>query len=134
MQTRYLLDTCTLVAMLKDEYGIRNKIREVGAEQCFVSEASVAELFYGAYNSANPLRHLQEVSFVISHFVVIPTSVALELWGKNKAFLRKKGLLIDDFDILIGSTAIAEKMTLVTDNVKHLSRLPDVEIENWLSR
>lgn len=32
MQTRYLLDTCTLVAMLKDEYGIRNKIREVGAE------------------------------------------------------------------------------------------------------
>lgn len=134
MLAKYLLDTCTLVAMLKDEYGVRNKIREVGAEQCFVSEVSVAELFYGAYYSASPLRHLQEVSFVISHFAVIPASVALELWGKNKAFLRKKGLLIDDFDILIGCTAIAEKMILVTDNIRHLNRLPDVKIENWLNR
>jgi len=56
------------------------------------------------------------------------------LFGKNKAILRREGLLIDNFDLLIGSTAVAHNCVLVTDNVKHLSRIPDIEIENWISR
>ena len=59
---------------------------------------------------------------------------ALSLFGKNKAILRREGLLIDNFDLLIGSTAVAHNCVLVTDNVKHLSRIPDIEIENWISR
>ncbi len=59
---------------------------------------------------------------------------ALSLFGKNKAILRREGLLIDNFDLLIESTAVAHNCVLVTDNVKHLSRIPDIEIENWISR
>lgn len=41
---KYLLDTNIIIFWLKDRYGIAQKITEVGAVNCFVSEVSVAEL------------------------------------------------------------------------------------------
>lgn len=43
--------------------------------------------------------------------------------GDQKAFLRKKGQLIEDADIIIGTTAIINNMVMVTENVKHIGRL-----------
>lgn len=39
--------------------------------------------------------------------------------------------MVDDFDILIGATAIANDMVMVTNNVAHLSRLTKIRIEDW---
>lgn len=50
------------------------------------------------------------------------------------AELNGKGLLIDDFDLLIGATALTYHLTLVTENVKHLARIPGIRIENWIQR
>ena len=38
---------------------------------------------------------------------------------------------IEDDDILIGSLAIARNAVLVTNNTKHLSRLPGIMLESW---
>ena len=42
--------------------------------------------------------------------------------------------MIDDFDLLIGATALKHGMVLVTENVKHLSRVPGITLENWIDR
>lgn len=55
----------------------------------------------------------------------------LESYGKVKAFLETKGQRIDDFDILIGVTAQQNNFTMVTANIKHLGRIPNLYIENW---
>lgn len=34
----------------------------------------------------------------------------------------------------IGATAIKNKLTIVTDNIKHIGRLPNIKIENWVRR
>ncbi len=39
--------------------------------------------------------------------------------------------MIDDFDILIGATAVANEMTMVTNNSNHLVRLNNIVIEDW---
>ena len=39
--------------------------------------------------------------------------------------------MIDDFDILIGATAVTNEMILVTNNVDHLIRLDNIVIEDW---
>jgi tRNA(fMet)-specific endonuclease VapC len=39
-----------------------------------------------------------------------------------------------EFDLLIGVTAIENKLTLVTDNEKDLERLNGIKIENWFNR
>jgi tRNA(fMet)-specific endonuclease VapC len=65
---------------------------------------------------------------------VLPILSAIELYAKEKALLRKTGNIIDDLDIFIGATAIANNLILVTENVKHLGRLSKIQIENWIER
>lgn len=38
---------------------------------------------------------------------------------------------VDDFDLLIGTSAIAHDMVLVTNNPKHFERMDGIVVENW---
>ncbi len=131
---KYLLDTNICISLLKNQYGIREAILNVKTKNCFVSEISIAELYYGASKSNNREERVKDVDFIVSHFGIVPIFRALPLYGDLKAKLEKDGNRIDDFDILIGSTAIANGMVMVTDNIKHLGRLPGIRIENWTNR
>jgi len=131
---KYLLDTNICISLLKNQYGIREAILNVKTKNCFVSEISIAELYYGASKSNNREERVKDVDFIVSHFGIVPIFRALPLYGDLKAKLEKDGNRIDDFDILIGSTAIANGMVMVTDNIKHLGRLPGIKIENWTNR
>lgn len=55
-------------------------------------------------------------------------------FAELKADLKLKGTPIDDFDLLIGATAITNNLTLVTDNTKHFSRIEKLKQENWIKR
>jgi tRNA(fMet)-specific endonuclease VapC len=54
--------------------------------------------------------------------------VAAELY----ADLRKQGQPIDDIDLLIAGTAIANELILVTNNRKHFDRITQLEVEDWV--
>jgi len=58
---------------------------------------------------------------------------AAKIGGEIYADLKKKGELINDADILIAGIVKAHNATLVTNNVKHFSRVQGLQIENWLS-
>ncbi len=128
---RYLLDTDICIYFLKGKYHIKSKIEEAGLSNCFISEITIAELAYGAYNSEQFEKHIQEVLKMQALFEVIPINEILISFGEEKARLKKAGNLIPDFDLLIGLTAFQHNMILVTNNEKHLSRIDKIEIENW---
>ena len=128
---RFLLDTNICISLLKNKYGIREKIIEVEPKNCFVSEITIAELYYGASKSNNREERIKDVEFIATKFDVLPIFPALELFGDIKAKLEADGNRIDDFDILIGTTALVNNIVVVTDNIKHLERLPNINIENW---
>jgi len=65
---------------------------------------------------------------------IVPIFNSLGIYAKEKAKVRKSGNLIDDFDILIGATAVANNMIWVTENEKHFVRISKVKIENWIRR
>lgn len=130
----YLLDTNICISMLKNKYGVREAILRVKVENCFISEITLAELYFGASNSNNKEARLKDVAFVVSHFRIIEISETLPLYGDLKATLRRNGTPIDDFDLLIGSAAIANNLVMVTDNVKHLNKLSGIIVENWTER
>ena len=52
----------------------------------------------------------------------------------SKAALYSQGTPIEDLDLFIGCTAVANQMIMVTENKKHLERIPNIEIENWVHR
>jgi tRNA(fMet)-specific endonuclease VapC len=128
---RYLLDTNICIFFIKGKYDLNKKISAVGQENCFISEVTVAELKYGVENSKSiePMRIIVEA--FISKFSIIPIFSSLDTYAKEKARLRKTGQLIDDFDILIGATAVTNDMIMVTNNVSHLGRIENNTIEDW---
>ena len=91
----------------------------------------MAELKYGVENSKTPELLRPIVEAFIPKFAVIPVYDALDVYATEKARLRKQGQLLDDFDILIGATAIANKMTMVSNNQKHMSRLTGINLQDW---
>lgn len=95
-------------------YGIREAILRAKAKNCFVSEITIAELYYGASKSNNREERVKDVDFIVSHFSIVPIFRALPLYGDLKAKLEKEGSRIDDFDILIGTSAIVNGMVMVT--------------------
>ena len=92
---------------------------------------TVAEMKYGIENSKTIELMRPIVEAFIPKFIVIPIYSSLDVYAKEKARLRKDGMLIDDFDILIGSTSIFHNMVMVTNNVAHLGRLENVVIDDW---
>ncbi len=128
---KYLLDTNICIFFIKGLYNLNTKIISVGVENCFISEMTIAELKFGIENSKNPEVMRPIVEKFISKFPVIPIFNSLDIYAKEKARLKKIGLMVDDFDILIGSTAIVNGMIIVTNNVKHLNRLENIIIEDW---
>lgn len=128
---KYLLDTNICVYFLKGLYNLVKKIEKAEIENCFVSEITIAELRFGAENSENLEKNRKTVDEFVSKFTIIPIFNSLDVYAKEKARLRKKGIPLDDFDLLIGSTAISNNLTLVTRNVSDFQRLRGIEIENW---
>ncbi len=48
-----------------------------------------------------------------------------------KASLEKRGARLEDFDVVMAAHAVALEATLVTSNVKHLSRVDGLSVEDW---
>ena len=131
---QYLLDTNICIWFLKNRCHVREAIIKADPDNCFISEITIAELYYGACKSSRKEERLKDVEFVMKHFKVLPIFPALPLFGDIRAELESKGLRIDDFDLLIGATAIANDLIVVSDNIKHLGRLPNIRVENWVDR
>lgn len=131
---RYLLDTSIVAFLFRGKYSIGQHLRTMGADQCFVSDVTIAELTYGAYHSDKVERNLRMIEFFKNNVTVVPFSDAIIEYGKQKDRLVRNGLMIEDFDLLIGCTAVAKGMVMVTDNVRHFSRIEGITLENWVKR
>ena len=132
--TRYLLDTNICIYLLKNRYDIGKRIKLAGYDNCFISDITLAELYYGTSKSGQKAKKMQEVRFIEMLFRVLPIHEVLETFADIKTELNNKGLLIDDFDLLIGATAITYDLVLVTENIKHLARIPNIQIDCWVNR
>ena len=132
---QYLLDTSICVFFLRGKLKLDEIIREKGIENCFISEITVFELRYGAENSENPTQSHKAVDLFVNGISIIPIVGSIKKYAKEKVRLRRLGKpMHDEFDLLIGVTAIENKLALVTDNVSDFQNLNDIKIENRFTR
>jgi tRNA(fMet)-specific endonuclease VapC len=130
---KYLLDTDICIFYLRGKYNVNEKLKEVmGHDNCFISEITLAELKYGAELSEKVEENMGFINEFAKEIGVLPIFNSLDLYAKEKARLRKSGYMIDDFDLLIGCSAIRNKLILVTNNEKHFERIQDITIDNWI--
>lgn len=129
----YLLDTNICIYSMKGMYDLKEKILQVGIENCFVSEITVMELTYGVENSeaSKKEKNFEKLNSFLNSINIQTVTSCIKLFAKEKSRLKKLGILIDHFDLIIGTTAVANEMILVTNNSKHFERIDSIQIENW---
>ena len=130
---KYMLDTNVCIFFLQGKYGIKEKIQRIGRKNCSISEITIAELLYGAAYSQSE-KHSHEVEIVLENLTLVPIYDSLPTYAATKAHLRRNGQLIEEFDMLIGSSAVHHGYVMVTENLDHFARIPGIEIENWVER
>jgi tRNA(fMet)-specific endonuclease VapC len=113
--SQYLLDTDICIELFHHNPMVIDKIDAEGRENCFVSEITIAELFYGAAKSGRK-ENFNDINTLQRLFEIIPLFPSLKLYGANKAILQSNGLAVGEFDLLIGSCAVHNGLTMVTSN------------------
>ena len=96
----YLLDTNICIHFFRGKFNLIDKIEETGLENCAISEITLAELVFGAENSANPDKNHQIIDGFTKIVTVLPIFDSIGIYGKENTRLRKAGMMISDFDLL----------------------------------
>ena len=129
----YLLDTDTIIYSLKGVPTVVEQMREHATDPKAISVITYGELIYGAEKSQQVSGNLAKVHRLREIFPVIEISCSImDTFGHLKAVLTRKGIVVDDFDLIIGSTALTMGFAVVSNNEKHFSKIPDLLLENWL--
>ena len=129
----YLLDTNICIHFLRQHPGIIKRIGQCRENEIAISIITLAELQFGAYNSSQVVNNIRRIEFFLERTQLLDlTPKTTGIFAIIKASLRKSGNIIDDFDILIGATAIENDLTLVTDNERHFSRIEKIRMVNWI--
>lgn len=55
----------------------------------------------------------------------------VDVFGLLKAGPEKSGIPLDDFDLILASSALAHNLVLVTNNLKHFQRVEGLRLTNW---
>jgi predicted nucleic acid-binding protein len=111
-------------------------VRAVPREDQFTSAICIGELFKGAYRSRARERHLSNIEQrVLPAATVLPFDVATaKVFGEIRAELEDRGQLLPDADIQIAATAVHHGVQLVTGNIKHFRRIPQVNLNHVLAK
>ncbi|NCQ65982.1 MAG: type II toxin-antitoxin system VapC family toxin [Candidatus Pacebacteria bacterium] len=125
---RYQLDTDVII------YHFRGKKKlevEWLKNKPAISVITLGKLLYGTKKSNQQKENVLKIKNFIKKFdiEVIPIdSEVVETYSEIKILLEKQGNNLDDFDLLIGSTAKNKNLTLVTNNKKHFEKILDLKI------
>jgi predicted nucleic acid-binding protein len=125
---KYLLDTSVIIDHLRGKKALVPDYLGAGS---IISVITQAELFYGAYKSERPKHNLSKIKQMFADLKIEIQPLeeeVLDEYGQLKARLEKKGRRLDEFDLLIASTALSLNLTLVTRNTKHFSRIPRLRL------
>ncbi len=130
---KYLLDTNACIDYLTGRYpNVVSQVQRALPIDLCLSSIVVAELRYGADKSQKPRQNHQRVNTLT---IEIPVkdfdTAAAEIYGKIRANLERKGVVIGPNDMLIAAHTQSLGLVLVTDNVGEFRRIKQLKVENW---
>ena len=128
----YLIDTDILIYSKKGNPVVNEWLQKNKNIPMSVSVITLGELIYGAHKSQHPQRSMITVNHIRNIFPIIELDQGIiEVFGNIKAKQEKKGERLADMDLLIAATTLYMNMTLVTNNIKHFSKIDGLSLENW---
>ncbi len=128
-----MLDTDYCIDLIRNK-AFRDRslpwIRAHEAGELGISVITLAELEYGVRKSSSQERNKRALDkFLLPLEVAEFDHDAAVCYGKIRASLENNGKPIGSLDMLIGATAMALGIPLVTNNVKEFRRIRGLEIQ-----
>ncbi len=128
----FLFDTNALseVFRRRPNPGFVRWLGELSPDRQFTSSVVVAELYVAAYRTPGSEKWLSRIQDAILPVVkVIHFDLdCAHVCGRIQAGLMDRGVPIESADVLIAATALRYRLTLVTANVRHFDRIPDLRL------
>jgi len=107
--------------------------KTLNGDEVALSAITVAEMEFGAQNSANYEEEIELVRRAMAPFALLDFdafSCPIH-YGEIRHTLTSRGTPIGNMDLLIAAHARALSATLVTNNIADFSRVPGLTCENW---
>lgn len=132
----YFLDTNICIYIIKKApVKVFRTLGKHRAGDIAISAITHSELQFGVSKSHPDYRETNQLllnQFLAPIEILDYPKEASFLYGEIRAHLEHKGKAIGNLDLLIAAHALHHQATLVTNNVKEFSRIPDLKIENWV--
>jgi tRNA(fMet)-specific endonuclease VapC len=132
---KYLLDTSTVSFLMRGEPSVRDRLTSHARTDIFVCQPVIAEIEYGLA----PLARSARSTRLRARFDLFLEETGCAAWteevsrafGAIEADLERRRVRLEDFDVAVAAHAVAMGATVVTANVKHMSRVRGLVVENW---
>ena len=130
----YFLDTNICIYLLnRRPASVFHKLSQYPPQKIAISTIVVSELQFGIAKSQQRKRNQQRLDIFLTPFAIVPYNhAAAKLYGEIRYALERMGRPIGREDLMIAAHVLSADATLITNNGKEFSRVPDLKIENWL--
>jgi tRNA(fMet)-specific endonuclease VapC len=125
----YLIDTDVVADWLNNRPTAVRLLPTLEPEGLAISLVTYGEVYDGIYYGRDPRAAEQAFLRFLRGVTVLPlTRTIMKRFARIRGQLRHQGLTVQDPDLLIAATALTNGMTLVTRNLRHFQRIPDLMI------
>lgn len=125
----YLVDTDWVASYLKGRADAQQLLHSLRPAGLAISLITYGELLDGIYYGHNPTANEQVFRQFLRAVRVLPLNRSImERFARIRGDLRQRGQIIGDPDILIAATALHHDLILVTRNLQHFQRIPQLKL------
>jgi tRNA(fMet)-specific endonuclease VapC len=128
---KFLLDTDSVSYALRGHGNVGERLRSHRPSEICISAITAAELRFGAERKASARLHALIDAFIEAVEVAAFDHAAALEFGRLGNILAERGTPIGEFDVLIAAHAVTLRCVLVSNNVRHFSKVPGLIVENW---
>jgi predicted nucleic acid-binding protein len=125
----YLVDTDVVASYLNGRAVAVALLQQLLPDGLALSTVSYGELYEGITFGGDPARQLAGFRRFLHVVRVLDVNRRVARhFGQVRGTLRQQGQLLPAPDLLIGATALAYDLTLVTRNLRHFQRIPGLRL------
>jgi tRNA(fMet)-specific endonuclease VapC len=133
---KFLLDTNICIYIIKKKPPeVLEKFKKYTFTDIAISSITVAELEFGVQKSQYPGKNREALEQFLFPLVIVDFDYnAAIVYGKIRSDLETQGKPMGPLDNLIAAHALSTGLTLVTNNIREFSRVPNLKVVNWVER
>lgn len=134
---KYILDTNICIYIINEKpLKVLRKFEKYPVYEFGISSITHAELQYGVEKSKNKNTNQDALDEFLLPLTILPFhgKGLVKCYGEIRASLESKGKTIGPLDMLIASHALSMDLTIISNNIKEFSRIPNLKCENWIRK